>query len=290
MPFGITYTPSQTIRGPGDAAEQKSETWRHSSGGSSSSSSAGWNPWQKQLASPWTRLGRTNIGQIQRAYGAGVPDLMQVAQNVMNWSAAPPPEYTAGWQALVNSFQPTATEDFYQNAVRAPALREWQQETLPALREAYGDGGYYSADRQREEAQLARDLALHLAKTKSDLEYQSAEAAKARELQGAPVAMNYASFVPQLQIGTLSALFGNVNPMLQALTNYMSRQLQSSQRSSSSESSVSHSASHGVSGYRPYTPPAPAKPAPVIDPFRGTYNPNGSGRVNVGNAWKDFGR
>lgn len=258
MSFGISYTPSQTTYPAGTAAEQKSESVTHSSGGSSSWNSAGWNPWQTKLASPWTKLGKSNMGQIRNAYGVGVPDLMQVAQNVMNWSSAPPPEYTAGWQALVDAFQPTATEDFYQNAVRAPALREWEQVSRPALREAYGGGGYYSGDRMRREAELGRDLALHLAKTKADLEYQSQEAARQRELQGAPVALNYASFIPQAQTSALSALFGNVNPILQALTDYMSRQLKSSGGGSSHQGSTSHQVSHSVSGYNPYVAPTAA--------------------------------
>jgi len=256
MNFG--YTPDQQVTPWGTASERKSisegggSTSSHSS--SSTSSTAGWNKWQNKLARPWTHLGKNAIPGIDQAYQYGMPNLQNVARNVMGWSNAPPVQWQSGWDALAGSFQPTATEDFYQHSIREPAIREWQQVSLPGLREAYA-GNYYHGDRMRREAEMARDLALNLANKRADLEYQSQEAAKQRALQGAPIALQYADFIPKSQATYLQGYLGATNPLLQAYTDYLTKILKqkSSSRSSSSSSGSQHqrSVSHSVTGWNP---------------------------------------
>ena len=259
----IGYEPDQQITPWGTASETKSES--HSGGGSSSSSSgwSGWNAWQKKLGDPWTGLGNKSIDWISNAYSYGQPRLRNVVSNVLGWTNSPPVEYQTGWDALANSFRPTATQEFYERSVRDPALREWQQVTLPGLQEAYA-GNYYHGDRMRRQAELARDLALNLANKRADLEYQSQEAAKQRALQGAPVALQYAEFIPKTQANFLQGYMQSTNPLLTALTEYLSRMLEQRNRSSSSSSHWSNSLTHSVSGFNPQ-PEAPAAPeAPAV--------------------------
>jgi hypothetical protein len=257
MDFG--YDTDQQLTPWGTASESKSES---SGGGSSSSHSSSWshwNPWQEKLAKPWTALGKDAIDWIQGAYDFGQSNLKDVVQGVMGWSNSPPVQWRTGWKALTDSFTPTATEDFYQNSIRNPALREWQQVALPGLREGYA-GNYYHADRMRRESDMAKDLALNLANKRADLAYQSQEAAKQRELQGAPTALHYADFIPKTQANFLQGLMQTTNPLLSALTEYMSRMLEQGSKGSSESSHWSRSGSHTVSGYQPDEQPPPPLP------------------------------
>ena len=250
MAIDFGYTPDIPISGWGNASESKQES--KSWGGSSahSSSASGWNPWQRRLGDPWNSLNQRSIDTVKGAYGYGMPHLRSVVNDVLNWSSQPPSQYTQGWEALYGSWQPTATQEFYERSVRDPALREWQQVALPGLREAYA-GNYYHGDRMRREAEMARDLALNLANKRADLEYQSQEAAKQRALQGAPISLQFAEFIPRSQANFLSGYLESSNPLLQALTAYMTTALENTSSSSSHSSRGSHSASHTVSGWRP---------------------------------------
>ena len=286
MDFG--YDPDQQLTPWGTATESK--TVSNSSGHTSSSSSgeSGWNKWQEQLGQPWTGLGNDAINWIQNSYRYGQPALKDVVQGVMGWTNTPPIQYQTGWDALASAFKPTATQEFYENSIRNPALREWQQVTLPALQEAYA-GDYYHSDRMRRQAELARDLALNLANKRADLEYQSQEAAKQRALQGAPIALNYTDFIPKTQANFLQGYMQSTNPLLTALTEYLSRMLQQQSSSSSRGSQASHSVSHSVSGYNPGedipVAPAPAPaPAPIPDPWSG----EGVGSVGNSNPWDNW--
>lgn len=85
---------------------------------------------------------------------------------------------------------PETTEQFYQQAIRAPALREWQEVVEPAIREAYTGPGYWGSARAEAQRKAAEDLATTLAARRAELAYQeelarrqALEAAAAREAQ-----------------------------------------------------------------------------------------------------------
>jgi hypothetical protein len=98
---------------------------------------------------------------------------------------------------------PETTEQYYQQAVRAPALREWQETVEPTIREAYAGPGYWGSARAQAQAKGAEDLATELGRQRATLYYQdelarrqAAEAAAQREATyGAPYAATEAELM-----------------------------------------------------------------------------------------------
>jgi hypothetical protein len=83
---------------------------------------------------------------------------------------------------------PETTEQYYQQAIRAPALREWQEVVEPTIREAYAGPGYWGSARAQAQTKGAEELATELGRQRATLYYQdelarrqAAEAAAQRE-------------------------------------------------------------------------------------------------------------
>ena len=72
------------------------------------------------------------------------------------------------------SFAPTpeTTEEFYQQAIRAPMMQEWGETVEPAIREAYAGPGYWGSARAGAQAKGAETLATTLGAKRAELAYQ----------------------------------------------------------------------------------------------------------------------
>lgn len=83
---------------------------------------------------------------------------------------------------------PETTEQYYQEAIRAPAMREWGETVEPLIREAYAGPGYWGSARAGAQVRGAEELATTLGKQRAELYYAdemakrtAAEAAAGRE-------------------------------------------------------------------------------------------------------------
>lgn len=88
---------------------------------------------------------------------------------------------------------PEITEQYYQDVIRTPMTKEWQETVEPMVREAYAGPGYYSSARGDAQVKSAEDLATQLSSQRAQLYYadeiarrQALESAKAREAMYAP--------------------------------------------------------------------------------------------------------
>lgn len=71
---------------------------------------------------------------------------------------------------------PETIEQFYRQAIRAPAMREWEQTVLPTIKEAYAGPGWWGSARAQAEAKAAESLATELARQRAQLAYLEEQA------------------------------------------------------------------------------------------------------------------
>jgi hypothetical protein len=86
---------------------------------------------------------------------------------------------------------PEWAEQYYEQAIKAPALQEWREIAEPAIREAFAGPGYWGTARATEQARGAETLATQLGAQRASLMYQeelarrqAQEAAAQRQLTG----------------------------------------------------------------------------------------------------------
>lgn len=78
------------------------------------------------------------------------------------------------------------TEDLYQQGIRAPAMREWEQFTKPEIQESYAGPGYWGSARAEGVAQGAENLATNLAGQRAQLAYADEQQRRAVMEKAAP--------------------------------------------------------------------------------------------------------
>jgi len=90
---------------------------------------------------------------------------------------------------------PETTEQYYQQAIKAPTMREWEQTVEPAIREAYTGPGYYGSARADATRKAAEDMEFNLAAQRAELYYADEQSRRAalenaatRDAQFGPVA------------------------------------------------------------------------------------------------------
>jgi hypothetical protein len=71
---------------------------------------------------------------------------------------------------------PAKTEAYYLNSVRDPAVREYQQTTMPMINESYAGPGYWSSGRAKAVNSANENLSNTLTKAHSDLLYADEQA------------------------------------------------------------------------------------------------------------------
>ena len=166
-----------------------------------------WTPEQKELfqaLAPILRAGITRPaptypGQMhvprtpeEEGYFQGVPELATFLGGARARLREPSYQIT-----------PEATEQFYQEAIRAPMMREWGEVVEPMIREAYAGPGYWGSARAEAQTRGAQDLATQLGAQRAGLYYQdelarrqALESAAAREAtQAGPMATTEAGLL-----------------------------------------------------------------------------------------------
>jgi len=86
---------------------------------------------------------------------------------------------------------PETTEQYYQNTIKAPMMKDWQEIVEPMTREAFAGPGYWGSARAQAQVKGATDLATELGSKRAELYYAdeqarraAAEAAAGREATG----------------------------------------------------------------------------------------------------------
>lgn len=80
---------------------------------------------------------------------------------------------------------PETTEQFYQQGIRAPMMREWQEIVEPQIRESYAGPGYWGSARAEAQVKGAEELATTLGQSRAQLAYADEMARRAALEQAA---------------------------------------------------------------------------------------------------------
>jgi len=79
---------------------------------------------------------------------------------------------------------PETTEQYYQQAIKAPTMKEWKEAVEPAIREYYAGPGYWGSARAGAQAKGAETLATELMAKRAEL-YRQDEMARRQALENA---------------------------------------------------------------------------------------------------------
>ena len=139
---------------------------------------------------------------------AGPSQYEQQGLNTLGNYIAQPSEAT-GWGSAAlktqlsgapsTNINPQASEDYFNNSVRAPLMKQFNEDIMPQVRERYNSGGmFYGTPRERAENNALQDLEGNLVSQKSNLAYQDeqarrdlAESAAKRQLAALPQGLAY---------------------------------------------------------------------------------------------------
>lgn len=169
-------------------------------------------PQQKAVSDPLSEYLKKNVGQGVAGYTgkltAGPSQYEQQGLNTLGNYIAQPSEAT-GWGSAAlktqlsgapsTNINPQASEDYFNNSVRAPLMKQFNEDIMPQVRERYNSGGmFYGTPRERAENNALQDLEGNLVSQKSNLAYQDeqarrglAESASARQLSALPQGLAY---------------------------------------------------------------------------------------------------
>jgi hypothetical protein len=141
----------------------------------------------KLLAEQLTqRIGAS--GELSQQGMASYADLLGTALPEYNTNAGFDSALTAALSGA-----PMMTGDYFNKVVAAPAMREFNEVTLPGLREDYvGSGNFWSQARANAEGKAATDLATNLAGQQAQLEYAARESAANRQMGALSTALQAA--------------------------------------------------------------------------------------------------
>jgi len=67
---------------------------------------------------------------------------------------------------------PETTEQYYQQAIRDPAMRQWEQFTQPGINEEFVGAGYWGTARAQEQMRARENLSTELGRARADLYYK----------------------------------------------------------------------------------------------------------------------
>ena len=139
---------------------------------------------------------------------AGPSQYEQQGLNTLGNYIAQPSEAT-GWGSAAlktqlsgapsTNINPQASEDYFNNSVRAPLMKQFNEDIMPQVRERYNSGGmFYGTPRERAENNALQDLEGNLVSQKSNLAYQDEQArrqlsedAAKRQLAALPQGLAY---------------------------------------------------------------------------------------------------
>lgn len=105
---------------------------------------------------------------------------------------------SGGWDA-------NTLEQFFKSNVADPSIKDFNEQILPGITRRFGGSGAFGSDRMLQESRAARDLGDTLTKARTNLAFQSKEAANNRRLQAAGLAPSVSGAPIQQLLQTLSA-------------------------------------------------------------------------------------
>lgn len=79
---------------------------------------------------------------------------------------------------------PEATEQYYQQSIKAPMMREWEETVEPSIRESYAGPGYWGSARAEAQVEGAENLSTELGRQRGELYYKD-ELARRSALESA---------------------------------------------------------------------------------------------------------
>lgn len=124
----------------------------------------------------------------------------------------PPPDSLVNFLEQGLNPSPTDFTDYYNNAVVAPAMQTFNEQTMPALHSSYAPSGFYSEARLDQENKAAEQLNADILAQSSELAFNAYESAQDRAVKSADI---YASLYGQQLSAdtdfTKSALFAGTN-------------------------------------------------------------------------------
>ncbi len=166
-----------------------------------SSKSSSYLPVQSNWLTQILPMYGAQAGQGQSLYGgqhvAGMTPQQQEALNVSGWgnyldpnALATNTQYGQTGTALsglltgqtgAEPYTQGAIDTLFKSAYEAPARKQWQESTKPAIQEAFSGPGYWSTARMKEQSKGAQDLGDTLASQYGQLTWNADQANKAIE-------------------------------------------------------------------------------------------------------------
>jgi hypothetical protein len=155
-----------------------------------SETGGGATPYNKQMTAPLSSYEQGGLKLLGDYTGGKTP--------AFRWGQAGLKSALSG--APSTTINPETSEQFYQSAVKAPALKEFSEDVLPQIRESNNRGGFvWGTARQKAENDAYADLMDTLTTRRSEISYADeearrglAESAAQRQVSALPQALQYA--------------------------------------------------------------------------------------------------
>lgn len=99
---------------------------------------------------------------------------------------------------LSQDYDPTAGQEYWEQAFQKPMMQQWEQEIMPSIAEKYGGAGAISSSGfNRAMGQAGANMQTQLGGQLADVLYQGQQAHKGRQLQGAGLSQQLAGLLGQ---------------------------------------------------------------------------------------------
>lgn len=153
-----------------------------------------WNKGQKALWDPLWKMAKTGLTSEVPAY-PGQMYVPKTAEETAYLNSVPQLANELATSRTAYSkpafdINPETTEQYYQDVIKNPMLKQWEETVEPTIRSAYAGPGYWGGARANAQMEGAEDLATNLASERAKLYYadeqarrQAAEAASQRSAQ-----------------------------------------------------------------------------------------------------------
>jgi hypothetical protein len=161
-----------------------------------------WNPMQKQLGGTTLEyLNNILKGNVPKYTGDYTAPLTSGEQDMISRNARLSALAETGLQPLLKGEFP---EDYYQQSIYKPMLKQYQEDIQPLIEEEYAGQGYWGSARANAVAKGYRDLYDTLASKRAELGYQA--------MRDVPTAINAAN--------ALSTTEGNIQQIPRLIKQY----------------------------------------------------------------------
>lgn len=156
-----------------------------------------WNPMQRQLGQSVFSYLNENIGKPQQMYGGPwTADITPEEQSAIDRNARMSALGERGLQPLLAGEWTPEAEDYWQNTIYKPMMKQFSEDILPQIEEGYaGTGGYWGSARAGAVGKGWRDIADTLAAKRGEMGWNLMQS----PLQAVPVANQLSQTEAQIQ-------------------------------------------------------------------------------------------